>query len=58
MKTRIALVFCVCAAMSAARANGFDWPPAGGTATIPAGETVEVTGGGVTTAAACGAIVI
>ncbi|MBR1588629.1 MAG: hypothetical protein IJ658_09930, partial [Kiritimatiellae bacterium] len=58
MKTRIALVFCVCAAMSAARTNGFDWPPAGGTATIPAGETVEVAGNGVTAAAACGAIVI
>ncbi len=46
------------AAMFAAEVNAFDWPAAGGTATIPAGETVTVTGNDVTTAAACGAIVI
>ena len=45
-------------ALAVVRANAFDWPAAGGTATIPAGETVTVTGNDVTTAAACGAIVI
>ena len=54
--TRIAMI--AAAAMLAADVNAFDWPAAGGTATIPAGETVTVTGNDVTTAAACGAIVI
>ena len=54
--TRIAMI--ASAAMLAAAANAFDWPAAGGTATIPAGETVTVTGNDVTTVAACGAIVI
>ena len=54
--TRIAMI--AAAAMFAADVNAFDWPAAGGTATIPAGETVTVTGNDVTTAAACGAIVI
>ena len=44
--------------LAVARADAFDWPTAGGTATIPAGETVTVTGNDVTIAAACGAIVI
>jgi autotransporter-associated beta strand protein len=48
----------VAAVMFAARAYAFDWPAAGGTATIPAGSLVEVTGTDVTTAAACGEIVI
>ena len=46
------------AALAAVHAHAFDWPAAGGTATIPAGTTVTVTGNDVTTAAACGAIVI
>ena len=46
------------AALAAVHAHAFDWPAAGGTATIPAGTTVTVTGSDVTTAAACGAIVI
>ena len=54
--TRLAML--AAAAMLAPAANAFDWPAAGGTATIPAGETVTVTGNDVTTAAACGAIVI
>ena len=51
-------LIALAAALAAAHAHAFDWPAAGGTATIPAGETVTVTGNDVTTAAACGAIVI
>ena len=51
-------LIALAAALAAAHANAFDWPAAGGTAIIPAGETVTVTGSDVTTAAACGAIVI
>ena len=54
--TRIAMI--AAAAMLAEDVYAFDWPSAGGTATIPAGETVTVTGNDVTTVAACGAIVI
>ena len=53
-----AKLIALAAALAAAHANAFNWPATGGTATIPAGETVTVTGGDVTTAAACGAIVI
>ncbi len=51
-------LIALAAALAAAHANAFDWPAAGGTATIPAGTTVTVTGNDVTTVAACGAIVI
>ena len=51
-------LIALAAALAAAHAHAFDWPAAGGTATIPAGTTVTVTGNDVTTAAACGAIVI
>ena len=51
-------LIALAAALAAAHAHAFDWPAAGGTATIPAGETVTVTDNDVTTAAACGAIVI
>ena len=44
---------------SALSAAAFDWPAAGGTATIPAGETVEVTStADLSAAAACGTIEI
>lgn len=47
------------AAASAASLQAFDWPAAGGTATIPAGETVTVTStSDLNAAAACGEIVI
>ena len=47
------------AAACALPAAAFDWPAAGGTATIPAGETVEVTSAAdLNAAAACGAIEI
>ena len=51
-------LIALAAALAAAHANAFNWPATGGTATIPAGETVTVTGNDVTTAAACGEIVI
>ena len=44
-----------CAVVSSAFA--FDWPAAGGTAVIPAGELVEVTGS-IAAPAACGEIII
>ncbi|MBO7687540.1 MAG: hypothetical protein J6V72_14200, partial [Kiritimatiellae bacterium] len=57
-KLSVKSLVVIVAALVALHANAFDWPAAGGTATIPAGETVTVMGNDVTTAAACGAIVI
>ena len=53
-----AMAFAAAIAFAASPAWAFDWPAAGGTATIPAGSLVEVTGADVETAAACGEIVI
>lgn len=52
--------FCLLSTLSPLlSASAFDWPAAGGTATIPAGELVEVTSGAdLAAAAACGEIVV
>ena len=47
------------AAFAAGACGAFDWPAAGGTATIPAGSLVEVTStADLTAASKCGAIVV